>query len=68
MNRDANIDAYLSFRPKVNGQLNLAGFIEFFYQYLVDYGWHANYQCCGKVLWTWIKVLYSSKKKFIYCI
>jgi len=26
------IAAYLSIRPKVNGQLNLAGLIDFFYQ------------------------------------
>jgi len=38
MKCDVNIAAYLSIRPKVNGQLNLAGFTEFFYQYLVDYG------------------------------
>jgi len=68
MNSDANIAAYLSIRPKVNGQLSLTGFIDFFYQYLIDCGWHANYQGCGKILWTWIKVLYSSEKKFVYCM
>jgi len=50
MNSDANIAAQLSIRPKVNGQLNLAGYVEYFYQYLVDYSWHTIYQCCGKVL------------------
>jgi len=38
MNSNANIAAHMSIRPKVNGQLKLAGFIEFFYQHLVDYG------------------------------
>jgi len=38
MNSDANIATHLSIRLKVDGQLKLAGFIEFFYQYLVDYG------------------------------
>jgi len=50
MNSDSKITAHLSIRPKVNGQLNLAGVIEFFYRYLMDYGWHASYQCCGKAL------------------
>jgi len=62
MNSDANVAAHLSIRPKVNGQLNLAGFMEFFNQYPVHCGWHANYQCCGKVLSTWIEVLYASEK------
>ena len=63
MNSDANIAAHLSIKRKVNGQQSLTGFAEFFYQYLVDHGWHASYQCCGKVLSTWIKVLYSSENK-----
>jgi len=33
----------------------------FFHQYLVDNGWHANYQCCGKVLSTCIKVPFASE-------
>jgi len=38
MNSDSKITAHLSIRPKVNGQLSLAGVIEFFYQYVMDYG------------------------------
>jgi len=30
MNRDANIAAHLSTDPKVNGQQNLTGFVEYF--------------------------------------
>jgi len=52
INSDANIAAHLSIRPLVNGQQNLTGFVEIFYQYLVDHGWHARYQCCGEVLLT----------------
>jgi len=40
----------------------------FFNQYLVDHGWHASYQCCGKVLSTYIKIPYSSEKKLTYCM
>jgi len=61
MNSDANIAAHLAIGPNDNGQQNLTGFAEFFYQYLVDHSWHASYQCCGKVLSTLIKVPYSSK-------
>ena len=68
MNSAANIAAHLSIGPKVNGQQNLTGFVEFFYQYLVDHGWHASYMCWGKVLSTWIKVPRSSEKRLIYCI
>jgi len=40
-----------------------------FKQYLVDRGWYASYQCCGKVLSTWIKVLCSSERKInLLCI
>jgi len=53
MNSGACIPAHLSIGPKVNGQQNLTDFDKsFFYQYLVDHGWHASYQCCGKVLST----------------
>jgi len=38
MDSDANIAVHLSLRPKVNGQQNLTGFAEFFYQCLVDHG------------------------------
>jgi len=38
MNSDADIAAHLSIASKVNGQENLTGFIEFFYQCLVDHG------------------------------
>jgi len=33
MNSDSNIAAYLSIRPKVNGQQSLTGFVKFFYYY-----------------------------------
>jgi len=47
----------------MNDQQKLTGFVEFFYQYLVDYlCWHASYQYCGKVLLALVKLLYSSKK------
>jgi len=61
MNSDTNIGAYPSIGPEVNGQQNLTGFVEFFYQYLVNHGWHASYQCC--VLSSWIKVPYSCEKR-----
>jgi len=54
MNNDPSIAAHLSIGPNVNGQRNLTGFVEFFQQYLVDHGWNASYQCCGKVLSTWM--------------
>jgi len=38
MGSDANIAVHLSLGPKVNGQQNLTGFIEFFYQFQVDHG------------------------------
>ena len=38
MNSDGHIAAHLCIRPKVNGEQNLTGFVEFFYQYLVDHG------------------------------
>jgi len=34
MNSDSNITAHLFIGPKVIGQQNLTGFIEFFYYYL----------------------------------
>jgi len=52
MDSDANITVHLSLGPKVNGQQNLTGFAEFFYQFLVNHGWHASYQCYGNVLST----------------
>jgi len=49
MNSDANIAVRLPTGPKVNGQQNLTGFVEFFFQqYLVDHGRNASYQCCRK--------------------
>jgi len=64
MNSDTDIHAHLSIGlTKVNGHQNPTGLVEFFFQYLVDRSWHARYQCCGKVLSTWIKVPYSSYKK-----
>jgi len=35
MNNDANIAAHLSIGPNVNGQQNLTGFVEIFYQCLL---------------------------------
>ena len=58
MDNDASIAVHLSLGPKVNGQKNLTDFAEFFYQCLVDHGWHASYQYCGNVLSTWIKLKY----------
>ena len=50
MNNVANVAEHRSSEPKVNGQQNLTGLVEFFfYQYLMDHGWHASYQC--SVLW-----------------
>jgi len=43
MDSDANIAVHLSLGPKVNGQQNLTGFAEFFYQFLVNHSWHASY-------------------------
>ena len=58
MDSDTIIAVHQSLGPKVSGQQNLTGFAEFFYQFLVDHGWHASYQCCGNVLSTWIKLKY----------
>jgi len=67
MNSDANIAVHLFIGPNVNDQQNLSSFVEFFLPvaYLVDHRWNASYhyQCCGKVLSTWIKVPYSPDEK-----
>ena len=59
----------LSVGPKVNGQQNLTGFVDFFtriWWIMVDM-LVIGIQCCGKVLSTWIKVAHSSEKNLIYC-
>ena len=68
MNTDSTIAAYLSIGLKFNGQKNLTSFIWVFLPlFVVDLCWHDNYQRCGKVLSTWIKLPYSSEKsEFIY--
>jgi len=39
MNNVANVAEHRSSEPKVNGQQNLTGLVEFFfYQYLMDHG------------------------------
>jgi len=38
MDSDANIAVHLSHGTNVTGQQNLAGFAEFFYQFLMDHG------------------------------
>ena len=54
MDSDANIAVHLSLGTEFNGQQNLTGFAEFFYQFLVDHGWHASYHvvemCFGRGL------------------
>ena len=59
INSDANTAPHLSIGPKINGQQNLTGFVEFFYQYLVDHSLDASFECCGKVFFAKIKVPYS---------
>jgi len=47
--------------PKVSGQLNVTGFVEFFLPVSVDdLCWLASYQRCENVLSTWVKLSYSS--------
>jgi len=67
MSSDVNIAGHLSIGPIVTGQQNLTGFVElFFYQYLMDHGWHASRPCCGKALSTWIEVFLWKKVNLLY--
>ena len=56
MNSDANIDAHLQYLLDQKSIVKKTWLVSlrFFYQYLVDHGWHTSYQCC--VLSTWTKV------------